>query len=103
VIAVSSALGVPAFAASDIDTELRSQHQRIADGVRSGQLTRSEAIQLQAEQDRIAAQIRRARSDGRIDPYERREIEQAQAVASRHVYAQKHDSEVQARPSQPRR
>ena len=90
-----STLAAPAFADyTSIDAEFHSQRARIEQGIRSGQITRHEAAGLRAEQDRIAHMIARARVDGRVDPYERREIEQAQAAASRHIYAEKHDSEI---------
>jgi uncharacterized membrane protein YebE (DUF533 family) len=82
---VLSALSVPALA--------NSQQDRINQGIRSGELTRSEVASLRAEQARIAALEDRARRDGRIDPHERREIERARQNASRNIYAEKHDGE----------
>ena len=97
-LAVSTLVAAPAFADyTSIDAEFQSQRTRIEQGIRSRQITHHEADVLRAEQDHIARLIARARSDGRVDPYERREIEQAQAAASRHIYAEKHDAEV-ARP-----
>jgi Spy/CpxP family protein refolding chaperone len=96
VVAASTLMAAPAFAdVGNVDAEYRSQNERIVRGIREGSLTRSEAVSLRAEQDRIAHMIERARRDGRIDPYERREIEGAQAVASRRIYAEKHDAEAQ--------
>jgi hypothetical protein len=89
---------VPAFAdVGGYDLEYRRQQERIDQGLRNGSLTRSEAVALRDEQNRIANLIQRARRDGRVDRYERGEIERAQAVASRHIYAEKHD--VNARPT----
>jgi hypothetical protein len=82
---VLSALSVPALA--------DNQDRRINQGIRSGELTRSEAASLKAEQARIDALEARARRDGRIDPYERQEIARARENASRHIYAEKHDNE----------
>ena len=90
---VMGTAAVPAFAA-DIDDVRVRQQERIREGFRSGQLTRHELVNLEQEQSRIDGLIRRARADGRIDPYERREIEDAQAVASRHIFAEKHDVET---------
>jgi uncharacterized membrane protein YebE (DUF533 family) len=90
----ATTLAAPAFADyTAIDAEFQAQRGRIEQGIRSGQITRHEAVSLRAEQDRIARLIARARSDGRVNPYERREIEQAQAVASQRIYAEKHDRE----------
>jgi low affinity Fe/Cu permease len=81
---------------SGFDVEYRRQQERIDQGVRNGSLTRHEAIGLRDEQNRIATMIDRARRDGRVDPYERGEIDRAQAAASAHIYREKHDAE--ARP-----
>jgi Spy/CpxP family protein refolding chaperone len=83
-------------AADTFDAEARSQHERIDRGIRNGSLTYREAAVLREEQGRIRHLIARARQDGRVDPYERREIEQAQNVASQHIYREKHD--VESRP-----
>ena len=93
-------LAAPAFAheGSAIEREFNSQQVRIEQGVRSGQLTYREAAILRGEQDRIATLISRARRDGFIDGHERAEIERAQAHASRHIYAEKHDAEVNTAP-----
>lgn len=94
-LATVTAAAAPAFAyESAIEAEFQAQHDRIERGIRSGAITRREAIELRSEQDRIARMIARARFDGRVDPYERREIEQAQAIASRQIYAEKHDADV---------
>jgi hypothetical protein len=82
---VLSALSVPALA--------DNQDRRINQGIRSGELTRSEATSLRAEQARIDALEARARRDGRVDPYERQEIARARQNASRNIYAEKHDRE----------
>lgn len=101
VLATSALMAMPAFAhdiseADAIDREFRSQHERIEQGIRSRELTFRETSMLRTEQNKIAALISRARLDGRIDPYERREIVAAQAIASKHIYAEKHDAEVAA-------
>ncbi len=82
----------PAFADSFDGTQAQQQ-QRIREGVRSGQLTRHEAMRLEEEQEQISRLIRRARMDGHVDRHERHEIERAQDTASRHIYAEKHDGE----------
>jgi uncharacterized membrane protein YebE (DUF533 family) len=96
VLAATTLTALPAFADS-FDAEFNAQQERIARGVRSGQLNRSEVATLRAEQDRIQYMIHNARRDGRVNPYERREIERAQAAASQHIYAEKHDADVSPR------
>ena len=84
-------------AADSFDVEARAQHERIESGIRNGSLTYREAATLREEQHRITRMIVRAREDGRVDPYERREIERAQVQASAHIYREKHDAEVAPR------
>ena len=80
-------------AADSFDVEARAQHERIENGIRNGSLTYREAATLREEQHRITRMIVRAREDGRVDAYERREIARAQAEASAHIYREKHDTE----------
>ena len=102
VLAASTLAAVPSFAHdtwSSVEVEFQNQNERIEQGIRSRQLTRHETAVLRAEQDKIANMIARARLDGRIDSYERREIETAQAGASNHIFTHKHDGQVaEARP-----
>jgi hypothetical protein len=102
----ASTLGAaPSFADSNmssIEVEFQHQKDRIDEGIRTRQVTRSEAVALRNEQDQIARMIARARSDGRVSPSERREIEKAQAIASKHIYVEKHDSEVAVARETPR-
>ena len=98
-LVASTAIAAPAFAANGIDATFFEQKERIEQGIRSGALTGREAVMLRSEQTRIANMIARARihGNGAIPAYERRQIERAQSVASRHIFAEKHDAEV--RPS----
>lgn len=72
-------------------TQVR-QHQRINQGVRSGELTREEAKGLRSEQRGIRKQRQEAkRDDGVIDREERKELRQDQRDASKNIYEEKHD------------
>ena len=82
----------PAFADS-IDRSQYNQQKRIEQGIRSGQLTRHEAARLEAEQSHIAAMERRAKADGYVDPWERRQIAAAQNRAGRDIFREKHDGD----------
>jgi hypothetical protein len=103
VMAASTISAPPTFAhgidnGDTIDREFRSQRDRIEQGIRTRALTFGEATRLRSEQNKIATMIARARLDGRIDPYERREIVAAQAIANKHIYAEKNDSAVASPP-----
>ena len=63
----------------------RIQHKRIAQGVRSGELTRNETRQLASEQRNIRLEKREARADGIVTPRERREIRRDERRANRNI------------------
>lgn len=77
-----------------IDAHEAHQHQRIAQGVASGQLTHREAAHLRAEQRAIHRAEWRAKADGVVTPAERRHLAHMQQRASRHIYNEKHDAQV---------
>ena len=69
----------------------RIQHKRIAQGVRSGELTRNETRQLASEQRNIRLEKREARADGVVTAAERREIRRDKRHASRNIIRKKHN------------
>ena len=58
------------FAWADVRSEIQSQHHRIRQGIRSGELTRREAGVLEDNLAHIERQYRRAARDGWISPGE---------------------------------
>jgi hypothetical protein len=70
------------------------QHERIAQGVASGELTARETARLIAEQREIAAEERYYRRDGRLSAWERADLERDLDRASRDIYRQKHDAQT---------
>lgn len=70
----------------------RSQHQRIRQGVRSGELTRAEAVNLRTDQKEIRQDVKEAKADGVVTPEERREVRQDQRQASRKIFRKKHNN-----------
>jgi hypothetical protein len=78
--------------ASHVDQRQRQQHQRIVQGVRSGELTPHETRELRREQHQIRAMERHFwRNDGRLTADEWRRLEHAQDRASHHIWQEKHD------------
>ncbi len=67
------------------------QQQRIAEGVKSGELTRHERKQLKRQQRHINRTKHRAKADGVVTPAERAHIRNEQKRANRNIYRQKHD------------
>lgn len=79
---------------SRIDRMQSQQHQRIIQGMRSGELTRGEAQRLFAEQRSIHGQERAYRADGYLSRGERRDLYRDLRAADRHIYRQKHDAQT---------
>jgi hypothetical protein len=86
----------PAFAydnhRSINDLEHREQ-LRIQQGIRNGDLTRTEARRLEAEQARIRINERFDRMNGRLTPRERERLNWELRHASRDIHRQKHDNQ----------
>lgn len=94
--ALLGAVLLPLAAQADsINDRLHDQHQRIHQGVASGQLTRREQHRLNAREASIRRQEYRDRlSGGRFTPRERRHIQGELNRSSRAVYRQTHDGQV---------
>jgi uncharacterized protein YwbE len=89
ILALLMGAGIPSIEAQ---VHQRAQKARIAQGIRSGELTRYEAHRLLREQQRIHRHTHRARlNDGRIGPRERRLLAYEKRKASRHIYRYKHN------------
>jgi hypothetical protein len=67
------------------------QQRRIGQGIRSGELTKREVRGLEKEQRDINQEIRESKSDGVVTGAERRDIQQEQNQARRHIYRAKHN------------
>jgi len=70
---------------------LRVQRHRIEQGVRSRELTRTEARNLSLQQRNMHRNVRRAKADGLITPRERKGIRMDQRQHSRSIYRMKHN------------
>lgn len=89
-----TAFALPVFAQTAtpaIAQTQRNQEARIQQGVRSGELTRPEARNLQQQQQAIKAEKRAAKSDGVVTAAERRNIKRHQAQANRNIRHKKHN------------
>lgn len=69
----------------------KKQLTRIANGIRSGEITNREFMRLNKEQWRIQQFKKRAHADGRISHRERRRLHHMQRKAGKHIYRSKHD------------
>lgn len=73
--------------------QTRQQH-RIADGVRSGELTPRETARLENREAKIQHDKRLAKADGVVTRREKARLTREQNRASRAIYRQKHDAQV---------
>jgi hypothetical protein len=71
-------------------------NQRVHNGTHDGSLTRGEAGRLQHNQNGIDRYQARARSDGRVSPYEHGRIDQMQNNQSQRIYNARHNERTQS-------
>jgi hypothetical protein len=86
--------GHPANAAmSRVGTREAYQQARIAQGVRSGQLTPGETAHLEHKEGQINREVRsdRAANGGRLTQQERAQVNHQQNAASKQIYQDKHN------------
>ena len=67
------------------------QQKRIHQGLKSGELTRKEALRLEREQRRIQKTKHHALKDGELTPKEKLRLERQQNKANKHIYHLKHN------------
>lgn len=70
------------------------QQERIHQGVKSGELTKQEAVRLEKQEHHIKQMEKRAEADGKLSPRERHRLEEAQNHESKMIYHQKHDQQT---------
>jgi hypothetical protein len=77
-----------------INQRQHNQKSRISQGVRSGELTHSEAHHLRADENRISRTKRMDKANGRVTPAERSQLRHEENRTSRAIYRDKHNSRV---------
>jgi len=70
------------------------QERRINQGVRSGELTRTEAHHLRGDERRIREDKRMAKADGHVTRGERKQLRREENRTSRAIYRKKHNDRV---------
>jgi len=89
--------GRPATAAmSRVNTREAYQQGRIANGVKSGQLTPGETSHLEAKEAHISNEVHndRAANGGKLTSQERAEVNHQQNQASKQIYEDKHNAKT---------
>lgn len=90
--AVLTAIALPAMAGTPgLDAREQNQRERIAQGVRSGELTRPEARRLVRSEVRLHRNERIAKADGVVTRGERVRLHRQANRTSKRIYRQKHD------------
>jgi hypothetical protein len=78
---------------ADVQRNVNEQ-ERIAQGMRSGQLTNREAARLENGQARTERMEARAGADGHVGRYEQRGIQRAENRQSRQIHNERHDGQT---------
>jgi hypothetical protein len=87
-----SAAALPALAGTPrLDAREHNQRDRIAQGIRSGELTRPEARRLVRGEVRLRRHERLAKSDGTVTRAERYRLERHADRMSTRIFRKKHD------------
>jgi hypothetical protein len=83
--------------AQTIAQRKENQQDRIAQGVRSGQLTPHETAKLEHKEAKLNRETRRMRAanGGRLTPAEKAKVTRQQNRLSRDIYHEKHDAQHQ--------
>jgi hypothetical protein len=71
-----------------------NQQARIAQGVKSGELTPAETKHLETREAKIQHDKREAKSDGKVTHAERAKLNREEDRTSHAIYRQKHDGQV---------
>lgn len=82
---------------SEVGKRAENQQDRIAQGIKSGQLTAGEAAHLENKEARINKEVRsdRAANGGKLTPQERAKVNRQQNRTSRQIYRDKHNARHQ--------
>jgi hypothetical protein len=82
---------------SEVGQRERNQQERIAQGVKSGQLTAGEAAHVEHREAAINHEVRteRAANGGTLTQAERRQVNRQENRTSRAIYRKKHNGRVQ--------
>ncbi len=75
-----------------VNARQHHQHERIAQGVKSGELTRSEAKDLRGDQKELRQKERAYKADGQLTKAERVDLHKDLNANSKEIYADKHNA-----------
>ena len=86
------------YGKSEVGQRQTNQQQRIAQGIKSGQLTAGETAKLENQQRGMNQQVKadRAANGGKLMPGEKQQVNKEQNAASKNIYNKKHNANTQA-------
>jgi hypothetical protein len=82
---------------NEVGQRRENQQDRIANGIKSGQLTAGETAKLENQQKGINQQVKadRAANGGKLTSGEKKQVNHEQNAASRNIYNKKHNAKTQ--------
>jgi hypothetical protein len=85
------------YGKSEVGQRQTNQQQRIAQGIKSGQLTAGETAKLENQERGINQQVKadRAANGGKLTQGEKQQVNKEQNAASRNIYNKKHNANTQ--------
>jgi hypothetical protein len=85
---------------SKVGKRQENQQDRIAQGIKSGQLTAGETAKLENQQKGINQQVAadRKANGGTLTASEKKQVNKEQNAASKNIYHKKHNAKTQAQP-----
>lgn len=88
--------GAPADHEKNVEQRSRAQQDRIAQGVKSGELTPEEAARLENKETRLAneAKAMKEANGGKLTAEDRAKLEREQGKIGKQIYHQKHDPQT---------
>jgi len=94
IMMISLFLSVDMVQAGRVDNRQIKQQKRIHQGLKSGELTKKEALRLEREQRRIQKTKQKVLKDGELTPKEKLRLERQQNKANKHIYRLKHNKKT---------
>jgi hypothetical protein len=82
---------------NEVDQRRENQQDRIAQGIKSGQLTAGETAKLENQQKGINQQVKadRQANGGKLTQGEKQQVNKEQNAASKNIYNKKHNAKTQ--------
>jgi hypothetical protein len=86
------------YGKSEVGQRQTNQQQRIAQGIKSGQLTAGETAKLENQQKNINQQVKadRAANGGKLTAGEKKQVNKEQNATSKNIYNKKHNANTQS-------